>query len=641
VYQTEFGTLHKKLGKKHNTRGIPVWMTLNIHKALDLVFEVSRLKKGLAYIFQMSNRAKEWRDAKNKMIWRYGKPVRPFHVDSYTEFKEAIKILNEPRTDLRKRRVHQLNVQVRIYSVPDSLFESTRTIKHAAEPADDYEGIRDSIVDTEVGMEQLLIALDSCKEIAVDMEGTMEKGYRGSHPALIQISTDDNQDFLVDPLKFYGGIKSLRDTMQEEKLPKIMFGAQNDILWWQRYFKIDPFPVIDVQLIHQKVKGLKQPIGLENFLREYLPESKTDKKFQNFDWAKRKLPTEAVVYAVNDSRYLMQAWQNFKIELQYRGKQQRADVHVAVKTQNLKLIEPFNIPKPPTSDLVKLTNQSMKQAYQAVWDWRDRIARKYDLYVTDILSSETLVTIARNLKDYRATLDREMRTEVWKFVSGIEKDELRTSLAKIRIEMEAAPPKTISNKIADLEQIEMDWSTDDELEIHVYEGEMAQLTMPEKAKGRNTDQADKSSSKSWNKSENRDNIEIEVRQDKPKVRSVVTVPPAPLYSQRSRHNRREERSSRGYYNERERIDERRESRYDNRKEKCDRKYDQGRNSDQARKKGEVSLKNNSSAEMVTIIRPTTFEQPISTVVTMRREVVETDEWIEMEPPIPMIEINRE
>jgi len=571
------------------------------------------------------------------MIRDYGRPVRPFQVSTYTEFKEAIRKLNEPRTDTLKRMKHQKGVEVRDYSIPEELFETNRTINLDAEPADDYERIRDSIVDSEVRMQRLITHLDNCKEIALDMEGTMEKGYRGSHPALIQISTDLNRDFLVDPLKFYGGIERLRDHMQNKDLPKIMFGATNDILWWQRYFKIDPFPVIDVQLVHQKVKGLQQPRSLEKFLWEYLPKSKTDKKFQNFDWAKRKLPTEAVVYAVNDARYLMQAWQNFKIELQYRGSKQRADVHVAVKDMNLELPKPFNVLKPPAADLVKLTNASMIQAYQAVWDWRDKVARKKDIYVTDLLRADILVSIARNLKDYRVTVEREMKKEVWKLVEATDRDELLASLAKIKLEMEAAPPKTVPNKIADLEQIEMDWSTDDELEIHVYEEEMAEFAMPEKAKCRNSDQAENPTSKPSKQSENRDKIEIEVRADNPKVRSVVVVPPAPMYSQSSRHNRRDERSSRGHYNDRER--DRGESRQDERRERVDRKCDQSRNSDQARKKREESPK--SIAEPIRIIRPTTFEQPISTVVTMRREVVETDGWIEIKPANPIIEFNKE
>jgi len=574
------------------------------------------------------------------MIKVYGNPVRPFHVAAYTEFQAAIKSLNELRTDTRKRTVHQKYIEACEYNVPMQLFESSRTIRHAAEPAENYERIGQGIVNSKERLERMITKLKDCKEIALDMDGSLEKGYRGSHPALIQISTDNNRDFIIDPLIFFGGIEGLRDVMQNKDLPKIMFGAKNDILWWQRYFKIDPFPVIDVQLIHQKVTGIQQPRSLERFLREYLPEARTNKKFQMFDWAKRELPVETVEYAVNDTRYLMQAWHNFKMELQYLGYRHRADIHLAVNGQNLELPPPFKKLAQPTTDLVRLTNESMKQAYQTVWEWRDRVARKYDIYVTDLLSSDDIVSIARNLKDYRVNVGRMKKNEAWKLIETMDKDELLKSLEEIKIAMETSPPKTVANKIADLEQIKMEWSTDDELEIHVYDEQLAELAMPEMAKCRISDHAEKSSSKPSRKSENRERMEIEVRIDKPKVRSVVVVPPAPLYSQSSRHNSRDDRSSRGYYNERECFGDRRESRDDNRRGRDDRNYDQGRNDDLRRERSPKSKPRN---EPIRVIRPTIFEQPIPIpeVVTMRREVVETDEWVEFNDPVPTTEMNRE
>ncbi|CAL8111220.1 unnamed protein product [Orchesella dallaii] len=327
----------------------------------------------------------KFRKERRDLDGKYGGTTHPFHVTypGYPRFKEFIRKINAKEFFPRQSNPHF--VQVREFDFPSDYLKTEGLYGNGPQAAKDT--IR---VDTFKTLVDMVGHLNEHKRFATDMEGGAVQGYRGSHPALIQFSTK-SCDFYVQPFMIWESMDLLRPVMENPKIVKIMFGCQNDLMWWRRYFDIDPFPVLDAQAVYQAING-GNPIKLSRFVESNLPGVKMDKALTNFDWARRELAPEAIKYALEDSRFLFQAWDNYAMDLEDNFDSKAPEIQGALIKVMINGSKPFPPTMPPSLGKLGISGTERSQNYfYLLWNWRDDLARERDISPKSILLDEDIV----------------------------------------------------------------------------------------------------------------------------------------------------------------------------------------------------------------------------------------------------------
>ncbi|CAL8069049.1 unnamed protein product [Orchesella dallaii] len=327
----------------------------------------------------------KFRKERRDLDGKYGGTTHPFHVTypGYPRFKEFIRKINAK--DFFPRQSNPHFVRVREFDFPTDYLKSEGLYGNGPQAAKDT--IR---VDTFKTLVDMVVHLNEHERFATDMEGGAVQGYHGSHPALIQFSTK-SCDFYVQPYMIWESMDLLRPVMENPKIVKIMFGCQNDLMWWRRYYDIDPFPVLDAQAVYQAING-GNPIKLSRFVESNLPGVKMDKSLTNFDWARRELEPEAIRYALEDSRFLFQAWDNYAMDLEDNFDSKTVEIQGALIKLMINGSKPFPPSKPPSLGKSGVSGTERSQNYfYLLWNWRDDLARERDISPKTILLDEDIV----------------------------------------------------------------------------------------------------------------------------------------------------------------------------------------------------------------------------------------------------------
>ncbi|KAL1428228.1 hypothetical protein MTO96_002629 [Rhipicephalus appendiculatus] len=144
-----------------------------------------------------------------------------------------------------------------------------------------------TIVETVDQLKDMCEALSKETEIAVDLEHHSYRSFQG-FTCLMQISSR-TQDYIVDTLALRHELQMLNEVFADPKIVKVFHGADMDVLWLQRDFRLVPGG------------------------------AKADKQFQLADWRIRPLPPEMVSYAQSDTHYLLYIMDRMKRDLADRS----------------------------------------------------------------------------------------------------------------------------------------------------------------------------------------------------------------------------------------------------------------------------------------------------------------------------------
>ena len=137
-------------------------------------------------------------------------------------------------------------------------------------------------------------------EIAIDLEHHSIESYLGI-TCLIQISTRD-QDFIIDPIKLRSKINKLNIIFTNPNILKVFHGADYDILWLQRDFGVYVVNMFDTGIASRL---LQYPSFSLKYLLNEKCDYEKDKKYQLADWRIRPLTKEMEKYAKNDTHFLL------------------------------------------------------------------------------------------------------------------------------------------------------------------------------------------------------------------------------------------------------------------------------------------------------------------------------------------------
>jgi ribonuclease D len=143
---------------------------------------------------------------------------------------------------------------------------------------------------------------NNISRIALDFEGEYNLHVYGEKLCLIQIF-DGDKYFIIDPLKINDG--EIAKTLASKKIVKYMYGVESDLGLIYKQYGIKLNNIFDqkilVDVLNFNDKGLdgviKSLFGIEN---------KQKAKFQKYNWLKRPIEKNALIYALNDVKYLFE-----------------------------------------------------------------------------------------------------------------------------------------------------------------------------------------------------------------------------------------------------------------------------------------------------------------------------------------------
>lgn len=161
-------------------------------------------------------------------------------------------------------------------------------------------------IDTPEQLDELLIELNKCKVIAIDLEHHDYRTYHGL-TCLMQITTDTKKDYLIDPLSaaLRPNLKSLNEVFTNPQIIKVLHGAFMDVIWLQRDLGLYLVSLFDTFHAAKQLSIGKYSLAV--LLEEYA-RFRTSKKWQLADWRIRPLSEEMKDYAKADTHFLIEVF---------------------------------------------------------------------------------------------------------------------------------------------------------------------------------------------------------------------------------------------------------------------------------------------------------------------------------------------
>ncbi|XP_028170386.1 exosome component 10 [Ostrinia furnacalis] len=291
---------------------------------------------------------------------------------------------------------HPYKVELELYQPPSWLLEPEPEAPAFPPPPEDT---RLTLVETAEQLDRLVAHLGSVRELAVDLEHHSYRSYQGI-TCLIQISTDEGGDFIVDALAAREHVHKLNVIFTDPTKLKVFHGAESDVLWLQRDFGVYVVGLFDT---HRAARALGLPLlSLKGLLAHYCNVS-ADKKFQLADWRIRPLPAELVAYARGDTHYLLYVARRLRRELRARAASPRlllavldASRQLCGATYNKEAVRDDSHLALYVRSRKKFNSQQMA-ALQLLYKWRDAHARELDESTTYLLPNHMLVALAESL----------------------------------------------------------------------------------------------------------------------------------------------------------------------------------------------------------------------------------------------------
>ncbi|KAL7444519.1 hypothetical protein ACHAXH_008378 [Discostella pseudostelligera] len=218
-------------------------------------------------------------------------------------------------------------------------------------------------------------------------------------------------DFLIDALALRHAIPThLGPILVNPDIVKVMHGADSDIPWLQRDFGCYVVNLFDTG---RASRSLKFPsAGLAYLLRKYAG-VEADKAHQLSDWRRRPLPEDMRRYAVSDTRYLLDIYDQLRLELEGHSSKDISITSVLDQSKRVCLIrydkELFrpsgymkimyggnNRRRNASSKVTSELSSHQEAALKALYDWRDKTARQEDESITYVCGNTALLRIASN-----------------------------------------------------------------------------------------------------------------------------------------------------------------------------------------------------------------------------------------------------
>lgn len=256
-------------------------------------------------------------------------------------------------------------------------------------------------VDDVDGLKSLVSALEEASVVAVDLEAHSHRSFAGI-VCLMQMSvrTDNGiSDFLIDTLKLRSSVNAhLAPIFANPSIVKVMHGADYDVQWLQRDFGIYVVNLFDTGRAARAL-GFSSA-GYAYLLKRYV-DIVADKSHQLADWRQRPLPDEMLQYAAQDTHYLLDIYKNIKADIsKHKETTVESILDISRKVCLIRYTpEPFD--RDGYRKLLRVRGRSsteltsrQKSVLKALWDWRDKTARRHDESLAFVCTNSQLLRLA-------------------------------------------------------------------------------------------------------------------------------------------------------------------------------------------------------------------------------------------------------
>lgn len=337
-------------------------------------------------------------------------PFKPRITTKHNElklFEESTKLIvpakNEEDFD-PEYYAHPYEFEIDHQPYPDSIL----TIKEPV-PSKPWHDTSAIWIETVDSLNEMICLLSKQSEIAIDLEHHDYRSYYGI-VCLMQISSRD-QDWIIDTLKLRDDLEGLNKVFTDPNIVKVFHGAFMDIIWLQRDLGLYVVSLFDTYHASKK-------LGFPKFSLAYLLETfanfKTSKKYQLADWRVRPLSPPMLAYARSDTHFLLNIYDQLRNKLIVTGKDRLQEVlyesrQVAKRRFEYTRFRPIstlggkvscpimaNNPKEPFSSILLQYNVPFhkKPLIEALYNWRDSLAKRDDESVRYIMSNQLLVSLS-------------------------------------------------------------------------------------------------------------------------------------------------------------------------------------------------------------------------------------------------------
>lgn len=226
--------------------------------------------------------------------------------------------------------------------------------------------------------------------LACDLEADSLHHYQ-EKVCLIQMAIP-RDSFLIDPLAF-SDLSALAPVMADASVRKLFHGADYDIRSLHRDFGIEVHNLFDTMIACQFL-GEKE-VGLAAVLKKRFG-VELDKRYQKADWSRRPLPAEMIDYAVEDTRLLIELYQQLSEELQAKGRlswvEEECELLSRVRTVS-RAAEPFFLRFKGASGMDPRSIAVLEELLR----FRDEKASQRDIPPFKILGNDAIRELAINL----------------------------------------------------------------------------------------------------------------------------------------------------------------------------------------------------------------------------------------------------
>jgi ribonuclease D len=255
-------------------------------------------------------------------------------------------------------------------------------------------------IDSQAAFDEALGRIEQEPIVAVDTEADSLHSYFDK-VCLIQLSAA-GQDWVADSLS---GIDLTRfgRLLANPAVAKIFHGGDYDLRMLNRDFGFTVSNMIDTMVCAQLL-GYPS-VGLAAVLDRHFG-IKLDKVHQRADWSMRPLPADMLRYAAMDTHHLVALSEVLRDALVQRGRWEWAIEEFArLETVRFRESEEDGEPFRRIKGIGGLDRRALG-ILAALYEWRDRLARKADRPPFKIIGNESLIEIAKAQPKTREDLAR-------------------------------------------------------------------------------------------------------------------------------------------------------------------------------------------------------------------------------------------
>ncbi|KAG9020643.1 exosome nuclease subunit [Tulasnella sp. JGI-2019a] len=251
-------------------------------------------------------------------------------------------------------------------------------------------------VHTSLGLTELLAKLKAAREIAIDLKHNYYRTYAG-FVCLMQISTR-NEDFIVDTLALREELDVLNDVFTDPSIVKVIHAARMDVIWLQQDFNLYIVNLFDTFQANRELNRSKKPLA---YLLDKYCSVTADIRYQSADWRIRPLPLEMIYYARSNTHFLLFIYDSLRRDLLAQSQGTDEAIRRVLRDSETTALNVFHTDmrgeRESKETLMKKCNQTLngksRFVFNAIYAWRDRVAREEDENTGYVLPNHQLVAI--------------------------------------------------------------------------------------------------------------------------------------------------------------------------------------------------------------------------------------------------------